>query len=436
MYESDDVIGRAGRLASSTVAIQPTSRPLRFGMVGTYPPTRCGIASFTASLARAIAGAATGCQFGVVACVDAHAPAIHSSQVVTRLVAGSLLSHVAAVDALTQFDVVLVQHEFGIYGGADGSAVVDLVGDLREAGTPSIVVVHTVPTRPEGLQRCILEELASLADRVVVQSSSARSRLLAEYDVDPEQVQTIPHGAHANTGSGGRLATPGAAGKESPPVVLTWGLMGRDKGIELGIEAIARLGDLEPQPTYVVIGQTHPRVKDAEGEAYRESLVELATAVGVADRVEFDDGYHDMPSIQRRIREADVVLLPYRSREQVVSGVLVEAIASGKPVVATRFPHAVELVSEGSGLLVPHDDPEAIASALRALLTDRELMAKASAVARRQAARHLWENVGRSYLALVGELVPWTSIAVATAQVSDVSDPRTREYRVMNGGAE
>lgn len=237
MYESDDVSGRAGRLASSTVAMLPTPRPLRFGMVGTYPPTRCGIASFTASLARAIAGAAPGCQFGVVACVDAHAPAIHSSQVMTRLVAGSL-----------------------------------------------------------------------------------------------------------------------------------------------------------------------------------------------PDRVEFDDGYHTIPSIQRRIREADVVLLPYRSREQVVSGVLVEAIASGKPVVATRFPHAVELVSEGSGLLVRHDDPDAIASALRALLTDRELMAKASAVARRQAARHLWENVGRSYLALVSELVPRTSLAVAAGQVSNVSDPRTREY--------
>jgi glycosyltransferase involved in cell wall biosynthesis len=179
--------------------------------------------------------------------------------------------------------------------------------------------------------------------------------------------------------------------------VLTWGLISAGKGIEYGIEAVARLGDLEPRPRYVVIGQTHPEVIRREGEAYRESLRARVSELHADDLVEFDNGYLDAGSILARIRDADVVLLPYLSREQVVSGVLVEAIASGKPVVATRFPHAVELLGEGSGVLVPHEDTDAISAALRSLLTDRGHAAEAAAVARRQAPRFFWENVARAY---------------------------------------
>jgi polysaccharide biosynthesis protein PslF len=186
-------------------------------------------------------------------------------------------------------------------------------------------------------------------------------------------------------------------GSARRPVVLTWGLLGPDKGIEFGIEAVSRLRDLDPPPRYVVCGDTHPRVVESDGEAYRESLLEQVRALGIGAFVEFDAEYVDKESVLAWIRESDVVLLPYRSRDQVVSGVLVEAIASGKPVVATRFPHAVEMLSEGSGILVPHDDPAAIASALRMLLSDPELAARAAAVARGQAPTLAWEHVGSAY---------------------------------------
>jgi glycosyltransferase involved in cell wall biosynthesis len=138
-----------------------------------------------------------------------------------------------------------------------------------------------------------------------------------------------------------------------------------------------------------VLGQTHPNIVRRSGEAYRESLQALAAERGVEDLIEFDDAYRDTADVLAEIRNSDVVLLPYLSRDQVVSGVLVEAIASGKPVVATAFPHAVELLAAGSGIVVPHADPRAIASALRTLLTDRVAAAVAGAVARRQAARSL-----------------------------------------------
>jgi glycosyltransferase involved in cell wall biosynthesis len=186
--------------------------------------------------------------------------------------------------------------------------------------------------------------------------------------------------------------------------VLTWGLLSRSKGIEFGIEALPLLRDLDPAPRYVVHGRTHPRVLEHEGEAYRASLQQEALDLGVADMVEFDDRYVDTASVMAWIREADVVLMPYRSRDQVVSGVLVEAIASGKPVVATRFPHAEELLVEGSGILVPHDDPRAIAAALRQLLTDADLRTRMAGVARRQAPFLAWENVGRTYRQLAARV--------------------------------
>lgn len=358
--------------------------------VGTYPPTRCGIATFTVSLRRAMALRRT----GVIACVDEPGAVGWGPEVVAELVHGSAASLDEAATALDPFDVVVVQHEFGIYGGEDGSEVVDLVWRLS---APLLVVLHTVPSRPTPGQRAIVEELASAAEIIVVQSKAARSCLLETHGIASSLVRVVPHGAPCN------LSVP-AVGTSRRPVVLSWGLLGRDKGIEFGIEAMASLGDLDPAPRYVVHGRTHPRVVEHEGEAYRESLIAQARALNVDELVEFHDEYVDTASVLGWIRESDVVLLPYRSRDQVVSGVLVEAIASGKPVVATRFPHALELLGEGAGILVPHEDPDAIAAALRTLLTEPAAAARAAALARRQAPPLYWENVGQVYRELAASL--------------------------------
>jgi len=370
---------------------------LKLALVGTYPPRRCGIATFTASLADALRAACPTSVVEVVACVDRHGEACASSGVVAELVAGSSSSRRDCAGVLNGFDVIVVQHEFGIYGGEDGSEAVDLVCELR---VPVITVLHTVLRRPTAGQRAVLEELASLSDVVVVQSEAARVRLLEHHVVDSTKVRMIPHGARRNLSRRPRRRV------GSAPVVLTWGLLGPDKGIEWGIDGVARLDELDPPPRYVVLGQTHPKVLETAGEQYRDSLRARAAALGVADRVEFDDAYYDTRELLEHVREADVVLLPYRSREQVVSGVLVEAIASGKPVVATGFPHAEELLREGSGVVVPHEDADAIAQALRKLLGDPRQASYAGAVARRQASSLFWESVGARYAALATELLP------------------------------
>src|SRR5262249_54725901 len=236
--------------------------------------------------------------------------------------------------------------------------------------------LHTVLRRPTAEQRRIVEQLGRLADRLVVQSAAARVRLLEQYSVAAERVETIPHRPRLNPAPEGRRPAPA-------PAAPSRGRLSAGKGSEWGVDAIAMLSDLQPAPRYVVVGQTHPKVLELYGEEYRESLRARAGELGVADRVELDDSYHDTRSLMQRIREADVVLLPYQSREQVVSGVLVEALASGKPVVATRFPHAEELLAGGAGVLVPPEDPLAIAHAPRRPPSDQPAAAPPPPAGRR-----------------------------------------------------
>ena len=249
-------------------------------------------------------------------------------------------------DTVEDVDLVILQHEYGIYGGPDGDEVLDL---LRTTTTPSIAVLHTVLADPTPHQRAVLEEVIELADVTVTQTEAARLRLRNYAINDPERVIVIPHGAWTEPGTGEQR-------HHDTPLVLSWGLVGPGKGLEHGIAAMARLGDLTPTPTYLIAGETHPKVRAAQGERYREMLQRSAVELGIADRVVFDGTYRAVSSLAALIRSADIVLLPYDSRDQVTSGVLVEALAAGKPVVATRFPHAVEALASGAGLLVRHGD--------------------------------------------------------------------------------
>jgi polysaccharide biosynthesis protein PslF len=374
--------------------------PLSVGFLSTYPPTQCGLASFTASLRAQIVAA--GCRSGVVRVVD-RPEAIVSPDVVCDLIPGSTVAQVQAAAALDDFDVVVVQHEFGIYGGADGDEV---VGVLDRLTVPAIVVLHTVLTAPTRHQREVLERVIGRADAVVTMTMTARSRLLAHYDVDPAKVVVIPHGA-----IDGVLRPPQP--RLGPPTMLTWGLIGHGKGIESVIDVLPDLRRLDRRPRYRVVGQTHPRVLEREGEAYRSALVSRAAARGVSDMVAFEAGYLDVDSLRRVVDQADVVVLPYESREQVTSGVLIEAVAAGKPVVATAFPHAVELLGQGAGLVVPHNDRRALAHALRRVLVEPGLAASMAARSGRVAPQLRWSSVAARYRELAETLVRATPTMVA-----------------------
>jgi glycosyltransferase involved in cell wall biosynthesis len=230
-----------------------------------------------------------------------------------------------------------------------------------------------------------------------VMSEAASQRLRRGYDIDRRKVTTIPHGA--------TLPRTAPLKRSGRPTLLTWGLLGPGKGVERVIEAMGSLHHLNGRPRYLIAGRTHPKVLAADGEAYRDARAEQAQRGGVADSVFFDATYRDLSSLTTLVQSSAVVVLPYDSTDQVTSGVLVDAIASGRPVVATAFPHAVELLGSGAGIVVGHDDPSALASALRRVLTDPRLSGSMAAEARRLAPTMAWPVVAKAYIALARRLL-------------------------------
>jgi glycosyltransferase involved in cell wall biosynthesis len=361
-----------------------------YALLSTYPPTQCGLATFTAALLAQLRQ--SGDRAFVVRVLDEPGGQA-GTEVVQDLVTGSAASAAAAVETLNGFDVVIVQHEYGIYGGPDGQDVVSLVEALH---VPTMVVLHTVLSDPSARQRAILNALIASAGAVVTMTQTARARLLEHYQANPEKVRVIPHGAADNR----VRASPGAG----RPRVLTWGLLGPGKGIEHAIDAMRILRDRGLQADYVVAGQTHPRVLAHSGEAYRRNLESRARARGVAGQVHFDDRFLPAAALSQLIGSASVVLLPYDSREQVTSGVLIEAVTAGKPVVSTCFPHATELLTGGAGLLVGRQDPHGIAGALQRVLSEPGLSAGMSRRSAELAPGLLWPAVANSYRDLAATL--------------------------------
>jgi polysaccharide biosynthesis protein PslF len=371
----------------------PSDRAPSFGILSSYPPTPCGLATFSAALASGLS--VHNSEVHVVRVVDTGGEMILSDRVIGELVNGSPGSVSDSSDALNRSDIAIVQHEYGLYGGADGDEVLEILGALD---VPSIVIAHTILTHPTPHQRSVLNEVAALADAVVVMTEAARFRLCEGFDVDARKVSTIAHGA----------AVPAARvqrDRDDHPTMLTWGLIGPGKGIERVIEAMRTLQDLPIHPRYLVAGQTHPKVLATQGESYRRDRMNQAKHHGLSSSVVFDADYRDVESLTALIQSSTVVVLPYDSTDQATSGVLVDAIAAGRPVVATAFPHAVELLSSGAGLVVDHGDPDAMALALRKVLTEPELAAGMAAEASRIAPSLGWSNIASGYRQLADRLM-------------------------------
>ncbi len=377
--------------ARSFLSVPPRRGTKRaYGILSTYPPTPCGLATFTAALASGLE--ANGASVGVVRVADGTTSS--GPRVIAELDNGVPASVRHATAALNSCGTVIVQHEYGLYGGTDGDEMLDI---LRALTVPVIVVAHTVLLDPTSHQKQVLEAICETASAVVVMAETARKRMCSRFDVDASKVTMIPHGA--------TLASPEyQPDRSGRPVLLTWGLLGRGKGVEWAIDAMSDLKDLRPRPRYVVAGRTHPKVLSLEGEAYRDMLVARTWSQGVAPSVSFDATYRDLASLTHLVQDASVVVLPYDSQDQVTSGVLVDALAAGRPVVATAFPHAVELLSSGAGIVVPHRDAAALGAALRRVLSEPGLAASMACEAARLAPGFAWPAVARQYVALADEL--------------------------------
>jgi polysaccharide biosynthesis protein PslF len=368
-------------------------------VVSTYPPTACGLATFAAALTNGLSEIGIR-DVGVVrVCVDESAT--DDMRVIGHLRPSSLASRQAIIRRLDDYDCVLLQHEYGIYGGNDGREILDLIDGL---GTPVVTTLHTVPLVPSAGQRSVLESVVDVSARVVTMSEAASRRLWMHYDVDPSKVVNIAHGATVP-----RVLNPPVLDERT--TFLTWGLLGPGKGVEWVVDALGHLAAKGLDARYVIAGRTHPKVLENEGEAYRDMLMARAERLGVADMVEFDSSYRPLPSLIDLIARATCVVLPYDSDDQITSGVLVDAIAAGRPVIATRFPHAAEVLESGAGLVVEHADSRALAAAMERVVTDRSLVANMAMVAAAMAPNYRWSVIAAEYADLAAQVANLSRLA-------------------------
>lgn len=360
-------------------------------MISTYPPTRCGVATYSRSLAAAMSR--LGQEVRVLRLNDSDrpskGPAILGDHRGRQDIRASLAQ-------LNSQDVVILQHDFDLFDGDDGDEILDLIVGLR---VPLITVLHSVTGIPTNRQRRVIQGLLDTSDAVVVLSAAARQILIKTYDVCADRLFFIPNGAPD---------IPASYRSESlrmRPRMLSWGLLRPGKGLEWGIAALYNLRDMEPMPDYYIVGQTHPREVQRDGLAYRRQLEKLAHDMDVADRVHFIDDYLDASTLINTIASADFYLLPFDTVDQSSSAILAEAMAAGGPVISTRFPHAVELLGDGTGYLVNQGDPQSIATAVRNVVRDvdgRERMRRHS---RHKAQDHLWPAVGAKFVSLVHQVM-------------------------------
>jgi glycosyltransferase involved in cell wall biosynthesis len=370
--------------------------PLRIAFIGNSLPRRCGIATFTSDLQLAVAGSRPGTQTTIVAMTDRGQSYEYPPVVGMQIQAESPDDYARVAEQLNaaRFDVVCLQHEFGIFGGESGAHVLSLLSRLN---VPIVTTLHTVLSEPSPTQRRVLNELVALSSKVVVMAKKARELLCSGYAVPAEKIVVIPHGIpdapYADPEDA--KARLGFAGKST---ILTFGLLSKNKGIEVMIDAMPGILDRKPAAVYVVLGATHPNLVRDQGEAYRESLVERVRERGVEKHVVFLNRFVDQPTLLDFISMCDVYVTPYLNESQMTSGTLAYSFGMGKAVVSTPYWHARELLGDGHGVLVPFNDVSVIGAEIAGLLTDdlrRNRIRKRAYVSSRSMT---WERTAAAYM--------------------------------------
>ncbi len=368
----------------------------RVAFVGSYPPRKCGIATFTHDLAQSIGSRHPGTERSIIPITDPEQRYDYGAEARFEVEEQAHDSYQRAADFLniSRVDVVSLQHEFGIYGGPSGSYVATL---LRELDAPVVTTLHTILDDPTPDQDRVFREVVALSARVVVMSKRGKSFLRDLYGVPEAKVDVIPHGVPDMpfVDSSFYKDQYGVEGKQ---VLLTFGLLAHNKGIESMLRALPELIGEFPNLVYVVVGATHPNLVRQQGEAYRLSLNRLAEDLGVRQHVVFHDRFVELDELLCFIGAADIFVTPYLNPKQITSGVLSYAFGCGKPVVSTPFWHAEELLAEQRGVLVPFADPAALATAIADLLRDerrRNRMRKRAYLVSRES---VWSNTAQRYV--------------------------------------
>ncbi len=384
------------KLVKFTLAPLRPVLPGRIAVIGNYLPRHCGIATFTTDLCDAIHTEYGATELLALPVNDTEEGYAYPSRVRFELSEDNLASYRQAADFLnfSNIDLVCLQHEYGIFGGHAGAHVLELLRRLR---MPFATTLHTVLRAPNRDQRAVMEEITTLSDRLIVMSQQSSEILQEVFRVPANKIDLIPHGIPDLPFTDPSFYKDGF-GTEGKDVLLTFGLLSPNKGIENVIQALPKILTRHSNVVYMVSGVTHPHILRREGDNYRHYLQKLAKDLGVEANVIFRNRFVSPQEMVELIGAADIYITPYKHKEQVVSGTLAYALSAGKAIISTPYLHAIELLDDERGALVPFDDPDAIAAKTVELLdngTARHAMRKRAYLYARDM---VWSRVAQKYM--------------------------------------
>lgn len=372
--------------------------------IATYPPKECGIATFTRDLVTAISKYTPFSEPAVVAVGQDGEIEQYPQIVKYQIRKPDIEAYIETADLLntSQVDAVSLQHEYGIFGGEDGAHVLALLERLRK---PVVTTLHTVLLNPSPGQREIIRGIAELSGALVVMVKAGRDILVDTYDIPARKIVVIPHGV-PNVHRVRAHSVKKSLGVSDRPVISTFGLISRGKGIEYGIRAMPYILEKNPDAIYLVLGETHPGVRNYEGESYRNELLRIVSELGLAGHVRFNNRYLALEELINYLCATDVYLTPYVNKDQIVSGALAYALGCGKAIVSTPYLYAEEVLADGRGMLVEFRDPKSIGTCVNEILASPALREQMEAKAYKYGRRAAWFNVAIDYLDLFHKLCP------------------------------
>jgi len=347
-----------------------TGKAKRIGIITSYPPQKCGIATFTEDLREALLETGESVIVEIIAVAEGPELIDYPPEVVHTIERNSWSSYEDAARFIDHrgYDAISLQHEFGLFGGPEGAYIVDM---LRRLETPVVTTLHTLLAQPNPAYRTRTQELVNASETVVTLTPCGRRLLQQEYGTTPDRIRVIPHGIPDLP-----FVMPeekkGAWGFEDRTVLLTFGLIGPSKGLEVMIEALPAIVSQNPDVLYVVAGATHPGVIASQGERYRDGLKEQIGRLGLQGHVRFIDRYLEDSDLYSLLQACDIYVTPYRNRDQISSGTLSYALGAGRALVSTPYWYAVDLLSGGRGRLVDFDCTRSFAQEINRLIENDE----------------------------------------------------------------
>lgn len=369
------------------------NKKIKIAFLSTYPPRECGLATFTQDLITAMDNIGT-INTNVIA-INSMENYVYDSKVIAEIGQHEQVDYLKVAERLngSDIDLLVIEHEYGIFGGEYGDYILDLINNIE---IPVVTTLHTILSEPNIKQRLIINTLGKRSAKVITMASNTKHLLQSVYGIDPEKIEVIHHGVPKKQIQP-RESLKKKYGYENRQIISTFGLIGPSKGIEHGIEAISKVVKENRDVLYLILGQTHPALKE-EGRSYRNKLEELVKRLNLKENVKFINKYLSKGEIIEYLQLSDIYMTPYLGKDQAVSGTMAYAVGYGKAIVSTPYLYAEEMLSGGGGLLAKFNNPDSLADCIKYIIQNPDKKAKMEKDTIKLGMTMYWDKVAKCYI--------------------------------------